>query len=352
MLAHACWMRLRGEDDEVNTPATAMIGPNGTRGGFLGRHPFAFFLALAFGIPILLVGSLLLTPQFWSWVHGGPFDYFAEFERLTRALGLANLPGSSLYLWLRLSLAEPIFWTGNVYVAAPAIAALIVVGATGANQGLRDYLRRFRFSQGLGADQTLLWYAIAFAVILLRNLCIPLIIGVPLIPLQRYLTPSFALILLGGTFFDQGGLLEEGGWRGFALPYLQRNSSSPLKVNFLLGLIWGLWHVPRDLAQHFTSSSGYLLGTLLPFILGCITLSVIIAFFFYRVGGSVWMGVMIHSLSNNNAGIGWNDSLLQQSMSRFNWASFAAESAIVLLIVLLYGKNIGLRRDSGGAPLV
>ena len=63
-----------------------MIGPNGTRGGFLGRHPFAMFLILTFGIPILLVGSLLLTPQLWSWVHGGPFDYFAEFERLTRAL--------------------------------------------------------------------------------------------------------------------------------------------------------------------------------------------------------------------------------------------------------------------------
>jgi len=129
-------------------------------------------------------------------------------------------------------------------------------------------------------------------------------------------------------------------------------SNSPLKVNLLVGLIWGLWHVPRDLAQNFTSSSGYLLDIMLPFILGCITLSVIIAFFFYRVGGSVWMGVMLHSLSNNNAGIGWNDSLLKQSMSRFNWASFASESVIVLFIVLLYGKNLGLRRDSGGAPIV
>ncbi len=336
----------------MTTPATTTIGPNGTRGGFIGRHPFAMFLTLTFGIPILLVGSLLLTPQFWSWVHGAPFDYFAEFERLSSALGLANLPGSSLYLWLRLSLAEPIFWSGNIYVAAPAIAALFVVGVTRANGGLRDYVRRLRFSQGLGAAHTLLWYAIAFAVMLLCNLCIPLVIGIPLVPWQHYLTPSFALILLGGTFFDQGGLLEEGGWRGFALPYLQRLSNSPLKVNLLVGLIWGLWHVPRDLALNFASSSGYLLGIMLPFILGCITLSVIIAFFFYRVGGSVWMGVMLHSLSNNTAGIGWNDALLKQSMSRFNWASFASESVIVLVIVLLYGKNIGLRRDAAGAPIV
>jgi uncharacterized protein len=337
---------------EMNASAATTTEREEIRGGFLGRHPFALFLTLAFGIPILLVASLLLTPQFWSWVHGGPFDYFAEFERLTRALGLVSLPGSSLYLWVRLSLAEPIFWTGNIYVGAPTIAALIVVGATGANGGLRDFVRRLRFSQGLGAGQTVLWYATAFAVMLVRNLCIPLILGVPLSSWQHYATPSFALVLPAGAFFDQGGLLEEGGWRGFALPYLQRMSNSPLQVNFLLGAIWGLWHVPRDLAQHFTASSGYVLGTLLPFILGCITLSVIIAFFFYRVGGSVWMGVMLHSLSNNNAGIGWDDSLLQQSMARFNWGSFAVELGIVLVIVLIYGKNLGLRRDSTSAPIV
>jgi len=337
---------------QMNSPASGLIGPNGTRGGFLGRHPFAFFLVIAFGIPIALVGSLAVTPQLWNWVHGGPFDYFAEFERLSKALGLADLPGSSLYLWVRLSLVEPIFWTGSIYVAAPLIAALIVVGVTRANGGLRDFVRRLRFSQGIGASQTLLWYAAAFAVMMFCNFCIPLLLRIPLVPLQHYLTPSFALILLGGTFFDQGGLLEEGGWRGFALPYLQRNSTSPLKVNFLLGLIWGLWHVPRDVAQNFTASSSYLLGILLPFILGCITLCVIIAFFFYRVGGSVWMGVILHSLSNNNAGIGWNDSLLHDNMARFNWASFAAEMVIVLGIVLLYGKNLGLRRDSAGAAIV
>ena len=323
-----------------------------SRGGFLRRHPFGIFLSLAFGIPIFLVGTLIVTPQFWSWVHGGPFDYFTEFERLAKALGLADLPSSSLYLWLRLSLAEPIFWTGIVYVAAPTIAALTVVVTTGANGGLRDYLSRLQFSRGLNATQTLFWYAVAFGVMLLANLFIPLILGVPPIPLRHYLTPSFALILLGGTFFDQGGFLEEGGWRGFALPYLQRRIASPLKVNLIVGLIWGLWHVPRDLAQQFTASSDYLLGVLLPFILGCITLSTIIAFFYYRVGGSVWMGVMIHSLSNNNAGIGWNDSLIQLNKSRFEWASVGIEVVIILFILLFYGKNLGLRRDAAGTPIV
>lgn len=40
-----------------------------------------------------------------------------------------------------------------------------------------------------------------------------------------------------------GGGQEEPGWRGFALPQLQM-SRSPLKATLILGLLWGLWHVP------------------------------------------------------------------------------------------------------------
>jgi uncharacterized protein len=36
---------------------------------------------------------------------------------------------------------------------------------------------------------------------------------------------------------------EEPGWRGFALPLLQRRHS-PLIATLILGLAWGIWHVP------------------------------------------------------------------------------------------------------------
>jgi len=40
-----------------------------------------------------------------------------------------------------------------------------------------------------------------------------------------------------------GGALEEPGWRGFGLPLLQERYS-PVRATLLLGLVWGVWHVP------------------------------------------------------------------------------------------------------------
>jgi uncharacterized protein len=40
-----------------------------------------------------------------------------------------------------------------------------------------------------------------------------------------------------------GGALEEPGWRGYALPRLQQRFT-PLGATAILGLAWGIWHVP------------------------------------------------------------------------------------------------------------
>ena len=87
----------------------------------------------------------------------------------------------------------------------------------------------------------------------------------------RYLaTFAFTLVL--------GGALEEPGWRGYALPRLQQRFT-PLAATALLGLAWGIWHVPIYGP----------LGFVVPFVL---------AFFYtwlYNRTGSVLLCILLHA---------------------------------------------------------
>jgi membrane protease YdiL (CAAX protease family) len=54
--------------------------------------------------------------------------------------------------------------------------------------------------------------------------------------LPSYLGTFLLVITIGGGF-------EEPAWRGFALPRLQAHHT-PVKATLILGLVWGIWHLP------------------------------------------------------------------------------------------------------------
>jgi membrane protease YdiL (CAAX protease family) len=120
----------------------------------------------------------------------------------------------------------------------PAGAAAITLRLTG--QPLGPWLRRL-----LAWRARPRFYAYALllpaAVYGLVNLALQLLgadVDWSLLPgrLPGYL---LALVLTATLF----GGLEEPGWRGYALPRLQERRT-PFKATLLLGLAWGVWHVP------------------------------------------------------------------------------------------------------------
>ena len=101
------------------------------------------------------------------------------------------------------------------------------------------------------------------------------------------LIPNFFLIFL--AFFG-----EEYGWRYFLQPLLQKRFGLRKGV-LLLGVVWGLWHLPIDF---FYYAKGYGLQAALGQQITCITLGIFFAYAYMKTD-NIWVPVILHMLNNN-----------------------------------------------------
>jgi membrane protease YdiL (CAAX protease family) len=107
-----------------------------------------------------------------------------------------------------------------------------------------------------------------------------------------YWAPAyFALTIIGGP------LGEEFGWRGFALPNLQRKFN-PTVATIILGTLWGLWHLPLFFqAGSLHAQIG--LQMLPVYVLGEIVLATFITWVYNSTGGSLLVGgIILHNADN------------------------------------------------------
>ena len=92
------------------------------------------------------------------------------------------------------------------------------------------------------------------------------------------------------------GPIEEFGWRGLALPLLQRRFS-PFWAGLILGCIWGVWHIPAFLLSG-TPQSAWSFG---PYFIGVVAVSVILTPLFNAARGSLLISALYHFQMMNPA---------------------------------------------------
>jgi membrane protease YdiL (CAAX protease family) len=101
-----------------------------------------------------------------------------------------------------------------------------------------------------------------------------------------------------GIALFSGGGMEEIGWRGFALPRLQK-LYSPLVASLLIGVVWALWHIPLYFNGQYTSGTNSgpaaLAGILLRFEWS-LPISVIFTWVYNRARGSLLIMVLFHTI--------------------------------------------------------
>jgi len=106
--------------------------------------------------------------------------------------------------------------------------------------------------------------------------------------------PLLAVVsMLAFSIFPGSALGEEIGWRGYALPRLQAGRSA-LGASLILGVLWGLWHLPLWL----TGAPGRTPILYAAFVVSTISLSVILTWVYNSTGGNLLKVVLLHATFN------------------------------------------------------
>jgi hypothetical protein len=172
-------------------------------------------------------------------------------------------------------------------VYAPAISAFLIVGARAGPAGLARFLSRL-----------LLW-RLSWPWLLLVLAGLPAIYFAGAVATGNageapLLAGDLAALLPMLGFMLILGPVEEFGWRGLALPILQRHMA-PLWAGLLLGVVWGVWHLPAFLLSGTPQSA----WAFTPFLVGAVAVSVILTPLFNSARGSILWAALFHFQLNN-----------------------------------------------------
>jgi membrane protease YdiL (CAAX protease family) len=106
-----------------------------------------------------------------------------------------------------------------------------------------------------------------------------------------------ASLVLLGLAIANGGLSEEAGWRGYALPGLLVGRR-PLVAALWVGVLWGLWHTGPAFWEGVLQMRWSVIATPITYCLGTIPLSVMIAWVFLGARRSLLPGILFHAAYN------------------------------------------------------
>ncbi|BAJ64756.1 CPBP family intramembrane glutamic endopeptidase [Anaerolinea thermophila] len=197
---------------------------------------------------------------------------------------------------------QPIFpqWFHYFVAYGPMISALIVTWTSQGQQGLKELWGRI-IKWRVGG----IWWLVAlspliigFLVALVMNLLTNTKISLSELGEIHFLPPLGigALFLWLVTF----GIGEEIGWRGYALPRLQKDRNA-LYATIILAFFWALWHLPQFFYLFDTSIA-------IGWVIGLFAGAIVFTWLFNSAEGSILILAIWHGcfnyISASNAGNG------------------------------------------------
>jgi membrane protease YdiL (CAAX protease family) len=243
------------------------------------RHPLITFFVLAYAL------------SWWAWI--------------LYALGVSPNPIASF---------------------GPFLAALVVLALTEGKAGIGRLFRRM-----VRWRVAPIWYAVALllpAVLAGIAAALNVLLGAqPPSPAQLGawpgLLPTFALVLL---IPGVGGAWEEPGWRGYAVPRLQRGRSA-LVASLILGVLIAGWHLPLMVAGQIHYSDIVLI----------LAAMIVVNWVFNNAKGSVLIVMLLHAANNTVSGSYFSPMFIGADSVRQSWLLALVWGVMAILVIAVAG---------------
>jgi uncharacterized protein len=223
----------------------------------------------------------------------------------------------------------------------PFLAALITTALYDGRAGFKSLFKRF-----LVWRVNILWYLFVLfwppifsllktgAAVLMGsaapNFSQPPFITLYPLPAELKSTAPF-IVFLPFIFIQQlilgSSMGEEPGWRGYALPRLQAGRSS-LWASLVLGLLWGLWHLPFWLTKDNPTQQGSIGWE----ILGLMATTVLFTWVFNNTKGSLLLALLFH----NSIAM---TTLFLASADAPAWMGVALNWSVVAIVIAAFGPK-------------
>lgn len=240
-------------------------------------------------------------------------------------VALLFVPEDSLIMWI----------VPGAY--GPTVIAIVLTTVIGGKEGLKQLLSKFliwRAGTGWYLVVLLLLPLAQFGGVIIYELLNPGSIG-SFAPqnLSAWLVAPLLAIPLGP-------LAEELGWSGYLIPRMQGRTDA-LNSSIIVGLIWGLWHLPLFWGPFGTWVVGdpVRLWSAGAYILFTTFARIIYTWVYNNTRGSVLVAVLLHAVSNASIAFELFPNISAEAARLMKHWSVVPAFVVAMAIVFVYGRE-------------